>query len=107
MSEIVKVRSFNRAGIAAVRQLLGNIRADNDLHSDDAKALLSNPILTEEVKNAPEIDLDRQFAAKMDMIGYFTPIFDEAFMATFLVKLNATSVVASTRSQAGGCDRWH
>ena len=25
----------------------------------------------------------------------------------FLVKLNATSVVASTRSQAGGCDRWH
>ena len=25
----------------------------------------------------------------------------------FLVKLNATGVVASTRSQAGGCDRWH
>ena len=26
---------------------------------------------------------------------------------TFLVKLNATGAVASTRSQAGGCDRWH
>lgn len=81
MSEIAKVRSFNKAGIAAVRQLLGKIRADNDLHSDEVKALLSNPLLTEEVKNAPEIDLDRQFAAKMDMIGYFTPIFDDAFMS--------------------------
>ena len=29
------------------------------------------------------------------------------FYELFLVKLNATRVVASTRSQAGGCDRWH
>ena len=80
MSEIVKVRSFNKAGIDAVRQLLGKIRADNDLHSDDAKALLSNTLLTEDVKNAPEIALGRQFSSKMDMIGYFTPIFDDTFM---------------------------
>ena len=80
MSEIVKVCSFNRAGIDAVRKFLGTIRADNDLHSDDAKSLLTSNIYTEAVKNAPEIDLDRQFSTKMDMIEYFTPIFDDAFM---------------------------
>ena len=81
MSEIVKVRSFNRAGIEAVRQLLGKIRADNDLHAEEAKALLFNAILTDEVKDAHEIDLERQFATKMEMIEYFTSVFNDAFMS--------------------------
>ncbi len=80
MSEMAKVRCFNKAGMEAVRQLLVKIRADNDLHTEEAKALLADKLLTDEVKNAPEVDLERTFATKMDMIGYFTPIFDDGFM---------------------------
>jgi hypothetical protein len=80
MSENIKVRCFNKAGIEAVRQFLSKIRTDNDLHSDEAKALLSDLNLTESVKAAPEINLEQTFATKMDMIGYFTPIFHDDLM---------------------------
>lgn len=81
MSDMAKVRCFNKAGMEAVRQLLVKIRADNDLHTEEAKALLTDRLLTEDVKNAPEVDLDRTFASKMDMIAYFSPIFDDDFMS--------------------------
>ena len=41
MSEIVKVRKFNQAGIVAVKELLSKIRNDNELHAEDAKSHLS------------------------------------------------------------------
>lgn len=81
MSEVVKVCRFNKAGIVAVRQFLAKIRADNDLHSAEAKALLSNSLYTESVKDAPEVDLDQSFPTKIAMIDYFTPIFTDGFMA--------------------------
>lgn len=83
MSEIVKVRRFNKAGIEAVRQLLGKIRSDNDLHSDEAKALLFNTLLTDDVKPAPEVDLEQAFSTKMDMIDYFSPILSDDFLAKY------------------------
>ena len=81
MSEIVKVRRFNNAGIEAVRQLIGKIRLDNDLHSVEAKALLFNTLLTDDVKPAPEVDLEQTFSTKIEMIDYFLPILSDDFLA--------------------------
>lgn len=81
MSEFVKVRRFTSAGVAEVRSLLTCIRADNDLHAEEVKALLCDPLYTKEVDDAPAIDLHREFSTKMGMIEYFSPIFDDAFMA--------------------------
>ena len=41
----------------------------------------SSDLPTEKVKDAPETDIARQFAAKMEMIGYFMPVFADAFMS--------------------------
>lgn len=83
MSEIVKIRKFNNPGLVAVRELLSKIRADNDLHCDEAKSLLTDPLLTENVKNAPEVDLEKTFSTKMEMIDYFTPILTDEVLARF------------------------
>ena len=74
MSNIVKVRKFNELGLIKVRELLSAIRSDNDLHTDEMKALLLNAVFTKSVKDAPEVDLDKTFASKMEMINYFSPI---------------------------------
>lgn len=77
MSNNVKIREFNSAGIAAVKQLLQDIRTDNDIHADTAKSILDNPNYSSLSKSGLEIDLERKFASKMDMIGYFDTVFDE------------------------------
>ena len=83
MSEIVKVRKFNQAGIVTVKELLSKIRNDNELHAEDAKSLLFNSLLTEEVGGAPEVDLERTFATKMEMIDNFTPIITDEVLAKY------------------------
>lgn len=74
MSNIVKVRRFNKPGLVAVKDLLSRIREDNDLHTDDMKTLLFNAVFTEDIEDAPEVDLEKNFASKMEMIDYFSPI---------------------------------
>ena len=81
MSEIVKVRKFNQAGLDTVKELLSKIRNDNELHAEDAKSLLFNSLLTEEVCGAPEVDMEKTFATKMEMIEYFTPIITDEVLA--------------------------
>ena len=83
MSENVKVRRFKKAGLEAVRHLLWKIRADKDIHTDEAKALLFDTDLTENVSFAPEVDLEQTFSTKMEMIGYFTPIFLDDFLTKY------------------------
>lgn len=74
MSNIVKVRKFNELGLIKVRELLSAIRSDNDLHTDEMKSLLLDPVFTKSFKDTPEVDLDKTFASKMEMIDYFSPI---------------------------------
>ncbi len=80
MSESVKVRKFTKAGEDEVKRLLTQIREDKSLHAEDVKTLTFNSSHTKEMDDAPEIDLGREFSTKMEMIEYFSPIFDEAFM---------------------------
>ena len=68
---MIKVRKFNKTGLEAVRALLSEIRADNNLYTDRMTALLCQDNLTEEIENAPEIDLEKTFETKIGMINYF------------------------------------
>ncbi|MBR4353975.1 MAG: hypothetical protein IKP97_01605 [Kiritimatiellae bacterium] len=77
MSEMIRIRAFNSAGIAAVRQLLIDIRTDNAIYADRAKAILNNPNYTSQLKDDIQIDLERSFETKMDLIKYFDSVFDE------------------------------
>ena len=85
MSEIIKVRKFKEAGLIAVRDLLAKIRVDNELHSDEVKALLldESKLFTESVKDAPEVDLSKTFSTKMEMIEYFSPILTDEILSRF------------------------
>ena len=77
MSEFLDVRQFNQAGIAAVRQLLVNIRNDNDIHADWAKSILRNPNFTRPIGDHLQINGEQTFATKMELINYFESIFSE------------------------------
>lgn len=80
MSEMINVRVFKPAGIAAVRQLLADIRSDNNIYADRAKSILSNPNYSSELKDRVQIDLEQSFETKMDLIRYFDSIFNEEFL---------------------------
>ena len=83
MSNIVKIRKFNELGLNAVKTLLSTIRNDNELHSDEMKELLLDNFFSKDVKDAPEVDLEKTFASKMEMIDYFTPILTDDVLARF------------------------
>ncbi len=83
MSNIVKIRRFNKPGLVAVKDLLSRIRADNDLHSDEVKTLLLDAVFTKDIQDAPEVDLERTFTSKMDMIDYFSPILTDEILDRF------------------------
>lgn len=74
MSEKVKIREFNKSGIAAVRQLLIDVRTDGNIYSDRARSILDNPELSSPVKDGLHIDLEQSFPSKMDLIRYFEGI---------------------------------
>ena len=83
MSNIVKIRKFNELGLNTVKTLLSTIRIDNELHSDEVKKLLLDNFYSKDVKDAPEVDLEKTFASKMEMIDYFTPILTDEVLARF------------------------